>query len=453
MKPSSTPLSPPHRFEAERTVLGALLLDPQAMPRVAAIIEAADFFDPVLRRIFAGCQAIYARGAAIDIITVSAELAADEFLERIGGEAFLAALAEGVPTASHVEHYARIVREASLRRALLAAGERIAELAREEQPVGASLEAAHAALLSVAGGATTGKPEPIGAVAERRYDEIARIQQSGATCVTGRVKTGYSNLDYYFNGFAPGSLTVLAARPSMGKTALALGIAVNAARAGQRVLYFSLEMTKEELADRLTAAGLGVSTWQLDKGDVTDEQVSQLGQVIDDLQALPLHLDDDADSSLTNVRAKSLAHKLEHGLDLVIVDYLQLVELPREARAKENRVQEISTISRGLKQLARELGAPVIALSQLNRAVESAPQAIPHLAHLRESGSIEQDAHNVLMLWREGYYHEDCAEPDVTTVFIRKNRQGPVGAAELHFNSQLMTFTPVERRRMGERSA
>lgn len=445
--------SPPHRLEAERTVLGALLLDPQAMPRVAALVGAADFYDPVLGRVFAACQAVFARGAAIDLVTVGAELAADANVRRAGGEAFLASLVEEVPTASHVEHYARIVREAALRRALLAAGERIARLAREEQPVAASLEAAHAALLSVAGGATTGRPEPIGAVAERRYDEIARLQQSGDDGLARPVRSGYANLDYYFNGFAPGSLTVLAARPSMGKTALALGIAVNAARAGKRVLYFSLEMTKEELADRLTAAGLGVSTWQLDKGDVTDEQVSQLGRVIDDLQSLPLHLDDDSDTSLTNVRAKSLAHKLEHGLDLVVVDYLQLVELPRETRAKENRVQEISTISRGLKQLARELAAPVIALSQLNRAVETAPQAIPHLSHLRESGSIEQDAHNVLMLWREGYYNEDCAEPNVTTVFVRKNRQGPVGAAELHFNSQLMTFTPVERRRLGERSA
>lgn len=191
-------------------------------------------------------------------------------------------------------------------------------------------------------------------------------------------------------------------------------------------------------------AMIGVSAWKIEKGDLSDQQVQQIGDSVTQVQPWPLYIDDDHDTSLSNLRTKALEHKIEHGLDLIVIDYLQLVELPKGMRPKENFHQEISIISRGLKKLARELEVPILALSQLNRSVENTPQCIPQLSHLRESGKIEEDAHLVILLWREGYYNEDCEHPDRTSAFIRKNRQGPTGTAELMFNKELMQFTPFQ---------
>ena len=450
MTSSKTPVNSvqPHNLQAERTVLGAILLDPEAIYRVASQLSSNDFYDPVYRSVYAACKALMEQGKPVDFVTVGQQLTDDAKIQSIGGTAFLAELPADIPTASHIDQHASIVRDMAVRRSLIAAGQNIARIGYEQEAADKGMEEAQQALLEVATAKVAEQPEAIALVAERRYDQIAQIQQTGNPDVLRRVTSGFANIDYYFNGFAPGSLTVIAARPAMGKTAFATNVALNAARQnGKRVLFFSLEMSKDELADRITAAGLGVSTWKLEKGDVTDEQITSLGEVIDGLQDFQFYIDDDHDTTLSNLRSKAIAHKLQHGLDLLVVDYLQLVEVPREARHRENRVQEISMISRGLKQLARQLDVPVIALSQLNRAVESAPQAIPHLSHLRESGSIEQDAHNVLMLWREGYYNEECEHPNLVTVFIRKNRQGPDGAAELVFDRELMTFAALDRSR------
>jgi replicative DNA helicase len=436
----------PHSLEAEKTVLGALLLDPEAITKVAGTLRPDDFYDPLYKRVYEVCLQIYEGRAPVDLVTVSEALANDEAITRLGGTAFLVSLAQAVPTASHVAIYATIVKDKARRRSLIRAGQTITGLGFQTEEFPAMLEQSQSALLAVADAATETKPESLKAIAERRYEQIAEVHASGDTQALRRVQSGFSNIDFYFNGFAPGSLTVIAARPSMGKTALATNIALNAATKGKkRVLIFSLEMTKEEVIDRITASSIGVPTWKIEKGDITDDEVRQLGLVIDGFAEWPLYVDDDPDTTLSNLRAKAIRHQLENGLDLVIVDYLQLIEIPKGMAARENRVQEISVITRGLKQLARELSIPVIALSQLNRAVEQAPQSIPQLSHLRESGSIEQDAHNVLMLWREGYYNEDCEKPELTTVFIRKNRQGPVGTAELVFNKELMRFSPLQR--------
>jgi replicative DNA helicase len=446
MPTTSPPITTqPHSLDAEKTVLGALLLDPEAITKIAASLQPDDFYDPIYRRVYEACVKVYENRAPVDFVTVSEELSNDDAITRLGGTAFLVTLAQAVPTSSHVTNYAAIVKDKARRRSLIRAGQHITGLGFESDEFSAMLEKSQSALLAVADGVSETKPESIKAVTERRYEQIAQVQATGDTTALRRVYTGFQNIDYYFNGFAPGSLTVIAARPSMGKTALATDIALHAAKAGKRVLIFSLEMTKEEVSDRITASNLGVPTWKIEKGDITDEQVRQIGVVVDGFGDFQLYLDDDPDTTLSNLRAKAIRHQLEHGLDLVIVDYLQLVEVPKGMAVRENRVQEISIISRGLKQLARELSVPLIALSQLNRQVESAPQAIPQLSHLRESGSIEQDAHNVLMLWREGYYNDDCENPDLTTVFIRKNRQGPVGPAELVFNKELMRFSPLQR--------
>jgi replicative DNA helicase len=436
----------PHSLEAEKTVLGALLLDPEAITKIAGSLRPEDFYDPLYKRVYEACLQVYEQRAPVDLVTVSDVLASDGAITRVGGAAFLVNLAQEVPTASHVINYATIVKDKARRRALIRAGQTIIGLGFEADEFPAMLEQSQSALLAVADTASETKAESLKAITERRYEQIAEVHASGDSTALRRVYSGFHNIDFHFNGFAPGSLTVIAARPSMGKTALATNIALNAAmKAHKHVLIFSLEMTKDEVADRITASSIGVPTWTIEKGDITDDQIRQIGVVIDGFADCPLFIDDDPDTTLSNVRAKAIRHQLEHGLDLLIVDYLQLIEIPKGMAARENRVQEISLISRGLKQLARELSVPIIALSQLNRAVENAPQCIPQLSHLRESGSIEQDAHNVLMLWREGYYNEDCPNPDLTTVFIRKNRQGPVGYAELVFNKELMRFTPLQR--------
>jgi replicative DNA helicase len=446
MPAATTATTQPHSLEAEKTVLGALLLDPEAITKVAATLRPEDFYDPLYKKVYEACLQVYENRAPVDLVTVTEALADDDAITRLGGTAFLITLAQDVPTASHIANYASIVKDKARRRALIRAGQRISGLGFDADEFPLALEESQSALLAVADTASETKAESLKTITERRYEQVVQVHASGDTEALRRVYSGFQNVDFFFNGFAPGSLTVIAARPSMGKTALATNIALNVAtKAKKRVLIFSLEMTKEEVADRITASSIGVPTWTMEKGDMTDDQVRQIGLVIDGFADCPLYVDDDPDTTLSNLRAKAIRHQLEHGLDLLIVDYLQLIEIPKGMAVRENRTQEISVISRGLKQLARELSIPVIALSQLNRAVESTPQSIPQLAHLRDSGSIEQDAHNVLMLWREGYYNEHCENPDLTTVFVRKNRQGPVGHAELVFHKELMRFSPLQR--------
>lgn len=447
----SSPTTHPHNLEAERTVLGALLCDPDAILQVLPLIAASDFYDPVYRAIFEACCQLHEQRQPLDFVTVAAALSSNAKIEQSGGSAFLAELAAAVPTASHVASYARIVRQKSIQRSLIAVGHRIVGLGYEEGSDAAELvEKSQLEVLGLSHAALQTAPETLGEISARRYDQVAELQSGNNPTVLRTIKTGFSNLDYYLNGLTAGSLTVIAARPSLGKTSLAVNMAMNAVTHEQKnVLFFSLEMAKEEISDRITASLLGVSTWQMQKGDLSDLQVGDLGKVIDQVRELPLFVDDDPDSTISNIRAKAIRHQLEHGLDLLIVDYLQLIE-PPPGTSRENRVQEVSAISRGLKKLAKELHAPVIALSQLNRAVENRPKCIPHLADLRDSGTIEQDADVVLMLWRESAYEEDCDHPEQTTVFIRKNRQGPTGAAELVFDQERMTFTPLDRTHSAE---
>jgi replicative DNA helicase len=243
-----------------------------------------------------------------------------------------------------------------------------------------------------------------------------------------------------------GAFVVIAARPSMGKTSLALNIAQSAAEQGKNVAFFSLEMTKQSLMDRIISGILGVETWKLKKGELTEDEFRKLGPLFDGLKKHPLYIDDDADTTIGNLRSKARRQQLEHGLDLLVIDYLQLIEVTDRA-ASENRTQQVTHISQSLKNLARELQCPVIALSQLSRSVEQRSPAIPILSDVRESGSIEQDADIVLMLYREDAYNEDCDSPGVTDVFVRKNRNGPTGRVSLFFQAERMTFTSLAKDR------
>ena len=258
-------------------------------------------------------------------------------------------------------------------------------------------------------------------------------------------------MDQLLTGLQPGSLTVVAGRPSHGKSSFALDMARHAAaRLGKNVAVFSLEMTKQEIMDRIIAGFLNVETWRLKKGELTDADFRRLGTLFDQMKNHPIWIDDDPDTAIGNLRSKARRQQMEHGLDLLVIDYLQLIEVTDRA-AGENRTQQVSHISRSLKNLARELGAPVIALSQLSRSVEQRNPPLPILSDLRDSGGIEQDSDTVLMLYREGVYNEDCADPNLTDVYVRKNRNGPTGRVSLRFNPERMTFEDVARHAAGAR--
>ena len=367
------PTLQPHSLSAEKAVLGSLLLDPLAILRVRSELSPEDFFDPIYRRVYEACIQLYDQRKTVDWLTVNEELAGDEKITAVGGAAFLADLPAAIPSSSTVEHYAEIVREKASLRLLADQSRNIAEAAtKAELPFVELWGSAQEQLLSLSRREIRQVPEQIGEVGKRRYDVFAEVKEGSDEEQKRRLFTGFPNLDYYFNGFEPTTLNIVAGRPGMGKTALMLNMAMNAVeKSNKRVLFFSLEMSKEQLADRIVSGRLGVSMWDMQKGAISDEKMGQYGHVIDDIAALPLHIDDDPDASLTNLRAKALTHQLEHGLDAVFVDYLQLIEPPQRVGKNANRTEQVSAISRDLKKLARELKAPVIAGCQLSRAVEN----------------------------------------------------------------------------------
>jgi replicative DNA helicase len=283
-------------------------------------------------------------------------------------------------------------------------------------------------------------------ILSQRFDEFSELHDAEDKDAVRGVPSGFAAIDHLLAGFKPADMVVLAARPSMGKTALALSIAQNAAlKFGKSVGFLSLEMSKEQLVDRMFASLLGVDSWKLHKGQLTDEEFGRIGGVMDELSRANIFIDDSVGSSITEVRAKARRLQMEHGLDMLLIDYLQLMSSD-SASAMGNRVQEIGEISRSIKQLGRELKIPIVALSQLSRAVENRPGKIPQLADLRESGAIEQDADVVMMMYREDYYEEDSDRPGVTDIYIRKNRNGPTGRAELMFKKEQLRFYDLDKK-------
>lgn len=434
-------LSAPHSLDAERTTIGAILLDPDRMIDVAPAIQPQDFFDPTYRTIFTAIRRLYDDRIPIDFITVADALRGEPTIEALGGSAFLASLANGVPTATHAAQYAAIVRDKSMHRQLLDAGTSIADLARNEQfTADEVLERAEQHILRIARGGTDSKPQHIADAGAESYERYLRLQEADDKSTLFGLTTGFRALDQMITGLPPGCLVVVAARPSAGKSSFALDIARNAAaKQGKNVAVFSLEMTKQEIMDRIIAGFLGVDAWRLKKGELSAEDFGRMGTLFDQLKNHPLYLDDDPDTTIGNLRSKARRQQMERGLDLLVIDYLQLIEVTDRASG-ENRTQQVSHISRSLKNLARELGAPVIALSQLSRSTEQRTPPIPILSDLRDSGGIEQDADIVLMLYRQDMYEEDCDNPGETEVYVRKNRHGPTGRVSLFFDKAKMSF-------------
>jgi replicative DNA helicase len=436
----------PHSLEAEQTVLGALLMDPDAVIKVSDLLTPEDFYEPTYRIIYAAIAALYQSHQPVDIITVTNKLSDEKKIQNVGGSAFLAELAAKVPTAAHIYKYAQIVKTKAIHRRIIQAGEQIKGLGYEvERDIPELLEQVEKTVFSISATFLKEKFVHIRDILSARYEKFAEMHESKDSNAIKGVPTGFAALDFKLSGFQPSDLIILAARPSMGKTSLALNIAQNAAiKHGKSIGIFSLEMSKEQLVDRLFASMLGVDSWKLQKGKLEDRDFQNMGPIMDDLSKANIFIDDSMGSSIPELRAKARRLQMEHGLDMIMIDFMQLMTTGN-AGYTGNRVQEISEISRSLKMLGRELKIPIVALSQLSRAVESRPGNIPQLSDLRESGSIEQDADVVLMMYREDYYEEDSSRPGITDIYVRKHRNGPTGRVELHFKREQMRFYDIDK--------
>jgi replicative DNA helicase len=437
----------PAAIDAERVTLGALLVEPERYFDVAASLRPEDFHEALHRDIYAAIVRLHEARRPVDFITVSEELSGHAGLRAIGGSAYLAQLCENIPTTSHAPRYAEFIRDAALKRHLVDAGRKIAALAADPTTEARdALENAEQQLLSLSRKSAPTEPNHIADIGSAAFDRYAALHQATDKQALWGLRTGFADLDHLLTGLQPGHLVIVAARPSMGKTSFALDVARHAAGVQHKnVAIFSLEMSRDELMDRVVAGYLGVEAWKLKKGQLSDEDFRRVGQLMDGLKEHPLYIDDDSDTTLVNLRSKARRQQMEHGLDLLVIDYLQLIEVTDRASG-ENRTQQVSHISRQLKNLARELQCPIIALSQLSRSVEQRNPPIPILSDLRESGSIEQDADSVLMFYRRGAYDEHCDEPNLTDIYVRKNRHGPTGRIDLMFQPAKMSFNCVDRR-------
>ncbi|GAW27524.1 replicative DNA helicase [Carboxydocella sp. ULO1] len=433
---------PPHNLDAEQSVLGSMLLDQEAVFKAMEIIRAEDFYRDAHRLIFEAICDLADRSEPVDIITVAEELQQRGQLDKVGGAAYIATLSGIVPTAANVEYYARIIREKSLLRALISAATRIAQLGYEgEAEAEEILMQAEKMIYDLSQRKASRTFATMHEILMETFDRIEYLYQNKGD-VTG-VPTGFIDLDRLTSGLQPSDLIIVAARPAMGKTSFCLNIAQHAAiKAGIPVAIFSLEMSKEQLVQRMLCSEAMVDQHRLRTGQLTEQDWPRLVRAVGPMAQAPIFIDDTVGISVLEMRAKCRRLKAEHGLGLVIIDYLQLMQ---GSRRSESRQQEISEISRALKGLARELNVPVIALSQLSRAVEQTHDKRPNLSHLRESGAIEQDADIVSFIYREEYYNPDTEKKGIAEIIIAKHRNGPVGSVELGFLNEFTKFVNLER--------
>ncbi len=438
---------PPQNTEAEAAVLGAILTNKEAMDKIADIIQATDFYRQDYQVIYRAILRLFDKRSPIDLVTLTNELDGLQQLDEVGGAARLAELVNAVPTAIHVAHYAEIVRQKSVLRRILKAGQKISELGYEEdKEVGEVLDQAEKALFEVSHEQLKDNFLPISDILAGSFDRIDRLHREKG--ILRGVTTGFKDLDNKLSGFQNSDLIILAARPSMGKTALALNMALNAAVRGKTpVGFFSLEQSKEQLVERLICAQAMVDGWKLRTGNLSEDDFPAIGMAMGTLAEAPIFIDDSPMLTTLDIRTRARRLKADHNLGLIVVDYLQLISSGNKSGYGENnRVQEVSEISRNLKALARELDVPVLALAQLSRAVESRDKKQPMLSDLRDSGSIEQDADVVMFIYREDYYDRDTERKGITDILIRKHRNGPIGEIELHFRAEQARFFDVERK-------
>ena len=446
MEPSSAKI-PPQSLDAESSLLGALMLDAEAIVKIADIVSADDFYEQRHRYIYEAAKSLYDNHRPIDVLTLTDQLKGADILDEVGGASYITELTNFVPTAAHVEEYANIVATKAMRRRLIRASQDIAELGfNEQKSLQELIETAEQRLFEVSQAGTGQDLVSIEDVLGDSFERLDELHKDKGK-IRG-VSTGYRDLDNKLAGFQKSDLIVLAARPSMGKTALALNFAQNVAiKAKSSVLFFSLEMSKEQLVDRMLASEAGVDSWNLRTGNLTDQDFEKISHAMGTLGEAPIYIDDTPGLTVSDLRTKARREAHKRDVGLVIVDYLQLMSGGSRFGGDSNRVQEISEISRGLKGIARELNVPVIALSQLSRSVESRHPQIPQLADLRESGSIEQDADLVMFIYREDYYNHDTERKGIVDLLIKKHRNGPVGQIELFFDNEKQRFRSLDTRR------
>lgn len=439
---------PPHNPEAERSTLGSLLIDKEAIIKIADLVQADDFYHESHAVVYQAIADLYDRRTPIDLLTVSNLLEERKQLEQVGGASYLSSLTNDVPTSTHVYQYALIVKNKSTLRKLIRAGNEIMALGyNEADALEELLESAEKSLFGVSQTFLKDRFVHIKEVLNSTYDKVTELHDPATKDKYRGVPTGFKDLDNLLSGMQPADLLILAARPSMGKTSLALNIAQNVAKKGYSCGVISLEMSKEQLVERMFCSLLEVDSWKLRTGQLTEDDFMRIGNVMDELYSMKIFIDDSVGNSIAELRAKARRLQMEHGLHFLIVDYLQLMSAGKGGFGQTNRVQEISEISRSLKGLARELRIPIMALSQLSRAVELRPSKVPQLSDLRESGAIEQDSDVVIMMYREDYYEEDSDRPGLTDLYIRKHRNGPTGRVEVAFKKEQMRFVSVEKSR------
>ena len=440
--------TPPHSLEAEQSVLGAILLDQQALIRISDFLFAEDFYRENNASVYRAATQLFNEGEPVDVVTVAAALERRGQLERVGGRPQLALMAQGVPTAANVEYYARLVKEKAIKRSLISAGGKIAALGYEERMEAVeAVNEAQSEVFRIADRGTTGEFEPLYPLLMQTMDRIDAQMNSGKG-VLG-VPSGFYDLDAMTNGFKASDLIVIAGRPSMGKTSLALNIALRAATDHQvPVAIFSLEMSKDQLVERMLCEHAGIDAQRMHRAMLSEHEHAKLAEALGPLSQAPVWIDDSAvlDEMTLFTKARRIAAK--QGIGMIIVDYLQLMH-GRSRGDENNRVQEVSAISRGMKAIARELRVPVLAISQLSRAPEQRNDKRPMLSDLRDSGSIEQDADMVLFVFRPEYYppHE---RPGIAEIIVAKHRNGPVGTVELIFRKELTRFENKTRRHDAE---
>jgi len=435
---------PPQNLDAEKSLLGAVLIDEETLADISEHVTSKDFYDKRHAVIYSGMMRLYEKHKPVDLLTLTEELKSKKEIELIGGSAYLTELTNYVPTAAHAEAYAELVAQKAVRRRLIKASGEISELGyNEDTTTQELLEKAEAELFSVSDQSLKQDLVSIESILTESFDRMEELHRNKGT-LRG-VRTGYRDLDNMTAGLQRSDLIILAARPAMGKTTLVTNLAYNVATiAKQPVLFFSLEMSKEQLVDRMLADASGVDAWNIRTGNLTDDDFSKLSEAMGEMAEAPIYIDDTPGMTVLEIRTKARRAMHEHPLGLVIVDYLQLMQ--GSGRDNGNRVQEVSEISRGLKLIARELHVPVIALSQLSRSVESRSPQIPQLADLRESGSIEQDADIVMFIYREAYYNPETERENLTDLIIAKHRNGPTGKIELYFHPERLRFMSLDRK-------
>jgi len=431
----------PHNVEAEQAVIGALMIDPDAMFKVNTFLRPEDFYVERHRWLYDSIVTLHDRGESVDYVTLCDELERREQLAELGGAAYITHLINATPTALNVEHYGRIVERTSTLRRLIGAAGQIAALAYEDtENVGEVVDQAEQIIFGVSQQRITRDIRPIRDVIKGYLERVDYLYQHKGETIG--VPTGFLNLDKILGGMQKSDLIIVAARPGMGKTSLMLSFALNAARKyNQRVAVFSLEMSDEQLVQRLLSAETAIDSQRLRIGNLREEEWPNFLQASGRLSETMIFIDDTPSISAMQVRTKARRLYAEYGLDLLIIDYLQLMQGERH---ENNRVQEISYLSRTLKGLARELNIPVVVGSQLSRAVESRNDKRPLLSDLRESGSIEQDADVVMFIYRDDYYNPETDQQNIAEIVISKHRNGPTGMVPLYFRKELAQFLEVE---------